>query len=97
MQARHGKNRPAVVSAFNSGKPRALFPALRAAYAGILENLDDLPAGSPCHRLKLPTLIISVLFGGADSYVNRDTLHEVLLQIRGKVARVYTLSLGGRV
>jgi hypothetical protein len=38
-----------------------LVPALCAAYAGILENLDDLPTRSLCHRLKLPTLIVGVL------------------------------------
>ena len=39
----------------------AAIPALRATYAGILENLNDLPAGSLCHRLKLPALIVGVL------------------------------------
>ena len=39
-------------------KPRALIPALRATYAGVLENLDYLPAGSLCHRLKLTALIV---------------------------------------
>ena len=61
-------------------KPRALIPALRATYSGILENLDALPAGSLCHRLKLPALIVGVLLRGADPDIDRDALHGFALR-----------------
>jgi hypothetical protein len=49
-----------------------LIPALRPAYASVLENPDDMPARSRCHRFKLSSLIVGVLLRGADSDVNRD-------------------------
>src|SRR5882762_5334052 len=56
-------------------KPGALIPALSAADASILEDLDNLPTGSLCHRLQLAALIVGVLLRGADPEVNCNALH----------------------
>src|SRR5258705_1964523 len=59
-------------------KPGALIPALSAADASILVDLDNLPTGSLCHRLQLAALIVGVLLRGADPQVDCDVLHRDL-------------------
>src|SRR5258705_12038343 len=56
-------------------KPGALIPALSAADASILVDLDNLPPGSLFHRLQLAALIVGVLLRGADPQVDCDALH----------------------
>jgi hypothetical protein len=58
-------------------KPRTLVPALRAANAGVLVNLDDLPAGARGDRFKFTALIAGFLFRGGHTEIDRDLLHWV--------------------
>jgi hypothetical protein len=56
-------------------EPRSLVPALGATNAGVLVDLDELPAGSLSNGLQLATLIVGRLFVSGDSEIDGYALH----------------------
>src|SRR6478672_1665121 len=72
-------------------EPWALVPALGAANASVLVDLDGLPAGSLSDGLQLATLIVSRLLISGDTEIDGDALHGALPFARkDTVARIYT-------
>src|ERR1035437_6833933 len=60
-------------------EPRAAISALGAADAGILIDLDDLPARARGDRFQLPALIAGLLFRRADPQIDSYAFHGGLL------------------